>query len=136
MSIPRPVPIIVPRKAMRAMANRGVKIRVNTGAMFSITLCFASTSQEATITAPRIAHGSQSSNTGSKSIPIAPNIPAAQRDQCVVDEQLAGEANEVHATGGLPPPSSRVGNSHRQPQSDRQVQGREHLRVTAALERI
>src|SRR3712207_7505219 len=39
-------------------AKRGVKRRVNTGAMFSITLCLASTSQEATTTAPTAPHGS------------------------------------------------------------------------------
>src|SRR5687767_11426672 len=52
MSTPRPVHSRVPRNVTSTAANKGVKRRVNTGAMFSITLCLASTSQEATTTAP------------------------------------------------------------------------------------
>ena len=56
-------------------AKSGVKRRVNTGAMFSITLCLASTSQEATRTAPAAPHGSSHDSTkGSASIPMALKI--------------------------------------------------------------
>jgi hypothetical protein len=57
MSTPRPVHARAPRNAISNAANMGVKRRVNTGAMFSITLCLASTSQEATTTAPAAPHG-------------------------------------------------------------------------------
>ena len=52
MSTPRPVQSRVPRNMISTAAKRGANRRVNTGAMFSITLCFASTSQEAITTAP------------------------------------------------------------------------------------
>ena len=42
----------MPTKAARASRESGVKTPVSTGAMFSITLCFASTSQATTTTAP------------------------------------------------------------------------------------
>ena len=55
-------------------AKRGVKRRVSTGAMFSITLCLASTSHEATTTAPAAPQGkSHDSMNGSGSIPMALN---------------------------------------------------------------
>ncbi len=58
-------------------ANSGVNRRVNTGAMFSITLCLASTSQEATRTAPAAPHGSShDSMNGSTLIPMAWKIIA------------------------------------------------------------
>jgi len=53
-------------------ANSGVNRRVSTGAMFSITLCLASTSQEAITMAPRAPQGRiHCSKTGSTSIPMA-----------------------------------------------------------------
>ena len=53
-------------------AKSGVKRRVSTGAMFSITLCLASTSQEATRTAPAAPHGSSHDwKKGSTLIPMA-----------------------------------------------------------------
>ena len=77
MSTPRPVHSTVPRNVTSTAANRGVKRRVNTGAMFSITLCLASTSQEATRTAPTAPHGSShDSKKGSMSIPMAWKIIA------------------------------------------------------------
>ena len=144
MSMPRPVKTIVPRKASSASANRGVKSRVSTGAMFSITLCFASTSQEATITAPSTPHGTPILEHRLEIDPDRPEHPgrepeenpAAQRNQRIVDEQLAGEADEVHAPGGLPPAPARVCDPHKQPQRDRQVQRRQHLRVGCRLEGI
>ncbi|MNC94969.1 hypothetical protein D3C83_119670 [compost metagenome] len=57
------------------MAKSGVKRRVSTGAMFSITPFFASTSHAPTITAPTMPQGSQLSTKRSASIPIAWNIP-------------------------------------------------------------
>ena len=56
--MPLPVHAIVTSKASRAAANSGVNRRVRTGAMFSTTLCFASTSQAPTMTAPMAPHGS------------------------------------------------------------------------------
>ena len=56
-------------------AKSGVKRRVNTGAMFSITLCLASTSHEPTRTAPTAPHGSSHNWTkGSTLIPMALKI--------------------------------------------------------------
>ena len=57
MPTPRPVHNIAPRKVTSMVAKSGVKMRVSTGAMFSMTLCFASTSHEATRTAPAAPHG-------------------------------------------------------------------------------
>ena len=57
MLTPRPVTTSVTRNVTSKMVKKGVKRRVNTGAMFSITLCLASTSQEATRTAPAAPHG-------------------------------------------------------------------------------
>ncbi len=56
--MPRPVPSTMPRYTSSTIAKSGVKRRVSTGAMFSITLCLASTSQEAIRTAPVAPHGS------------------------------------------------------------------------------
>ena len=52
---------MVARKASSSAANSGVNRRVSTGAMFSMTLCFASTSQAPTMTAPIAPHGSSHS---------------------------------------------------------------------------
>ncbi len=76
-STPRPVHSRAPRKASSRAAKSGVKRRVSTGAMFSITLCFASTSQAATTSAPAAPHGSShDSKKGSTSIPMAWKIMA------------------------------------------------------------
>jgi hypothetical protein len=58
MSTPRPVHRTVAKNVTSKAAKSGVKRRVNTGAMFSTTLCFASTSQEAIRTAPAAPQGS------------------------------------------------------------------------------
>ena len=77
MSTPRPVQSIVARNVTRTAAKRGVNSRVRTGAMFSTTLCLASTSQDATRTAPAAPHGSShDSKNGSMSIPMARKIMA------------------------------------------------------------
>ena len=51
---------------------------------------------------------------------------AAESDQGVVDEPLAGEADEIHAPVVVPPAAAGVGEADGQPQSDRQVQGCQH----------
>ena len=57
------------------MVKSGVNSRVSTGAMFSMTLCFASTSHEPTMTAPAAPHGmSQSRAIQSGFKPMAANI--------------------------------------------------------------
>ena len=59
-------------KAKSRREKRGAKIRVRTGAMFSMTLCFASTSQVATTAAPATPQGRiQASTCGSTSLPFA-----------------------------------------------------------------
>ena len=76
-STPRPVQRSVPRNTTSAAAKRGVKRRVSTGAMFSTTLCLASTSHDATTSAASAPHGSShDSKKGSMSIPIARKISA------------------------------------------------------------
>ena len=133
-SIARPVHTIVTMKAMSSRAKRGVKIRVRTGAMFSITLCFASTSQ-------RGDHGgADGAARHDPVLEVRLHLDAdrledadrhghehapAQRDQDVVDEQLAGEADEVHPPVAPPPLSADVGDAHGQPQRDGQVEHRE-----------
>ena len=57
MLTPRPVTTSVARNTISKTVKKGVKSRVSTGAMFSITLCLASTSHEATRTAPAAPHG-------------------------------------------------------------------------------
>ena len=55
--------------------NSGVNSLVSTGAMFSMTLCFASTSQDPTMTAPAAPHGiSQPPMNHSGFISMAENI--------------------------------------------------------------
>ncbi len=56
-SMPLPVQAIVSRKATSTAVNSGVNRRVSTGAMFSMTLCLASTSQALMRTAPTAPHG-------------------------------------------------------------------------------
>lgn len=61
---------------------------------------------------------------------------AAERDQHVVDEKLAGKADEIHAAFGLAPAPGRIGDAHQQPQRDRQVQSGQHQGVARRRERI
>ena len=74
-SIPLPVHAIVARKASSEAANSGVNNRVNTGAMFSITLCFASTSHDPMMTAPRAPHGTT-------------HVPANHSTFCPIDSNI------------------------------------------------
>ncbi len=113
--------------------------------MFSITLCFASTSQEATTTAPTAPHGiSHDWKNGSGSMPMASNMArrecrehaAAERDQHVVDEELAREADEVHAALDLAPAAAGVRDADDEPQRYRQVERGQHLGRAVGLERI
>ncbi len=59
-------------------AKSGVKIIVRTGAMFSTTCCFDSTSHAATTTAPAAPDGITHFATCSKSISVGPRIPAVR----------------------------------------------------------
>jgi hypothetical protein len=52
-----PVHAMVARNASSRRVKSGVKISVSTGAMFSMTLCFASTSHAAMSTAPTAPQG-------------------------------------------------------------------------------
>ena len=61
---------------------------------------------------------------------------AAERDQHVVDEELPGEADEVHAALDLAPAAAGVRDPHDQPERDRQVQRRQRLGGALRLERI
>ena len=58
-----PVHTIVTRNANSNRVKSGVKSLVSTGAMFSMTLCLASTSQDPTMTAPAAPHGSTQPET-------------------------------------------------------------------------
>jgi hypothetical protein len=70
-----PVHAIVARNTRRRTVNSGVKSLVRTGAMFSITLCFASTSQDPMMTAPAAPHGiSQPPTNQSGFMSMAENI--------------------------------------------------------------
>jgi len=70
-----PVHAMVARNASSRTVNSGVNSRVNTGAMFSMTLCFASTSQDAMMTAPAAPHGSNQPATNHAGfMPMARNI--------------------------------------------------------------
>jgi hypothetical protein len=93
------------------MANSGVNRRVSTGAMFSMTLCLASTSHEA-MTRPPWRRRAAATDWKNRSIstPMAWKIstmkpvstPPPEGDQHVVDEELAREADEVHAPAPWP----------------------------------
>ena len=145
MSTPPPVQSSAPRNVTSTAAKRGVKRRVSTGAMFSITLCLASTSQEATRTAPAAPHGKQPRLD--ERLGVDPDgvehhhherreDPAAEGDQHVVDEELAREADEVHAARDLAPAAAGVRDTHDEPERDRQVQRGERLGGAVRLERI
>ena len=142
-SIPLPVQSIVSRKATSTAVNSGVNRRVSTGAMFSMTLCLASTSQALMRTAPATPHGSTHDPTSLPHFEVdgledelgeAHEDAAAESDQGVVDEPLTGEADEVHTPVMVSPPTADVGVAHRQPQRDRQVKGRQDLGVPSGLE--
>jgi hypothetical protein len=82
---------------------------VSTGAMFSMTLCFASTSQAPMMTAPIAPHGiSQPATNHSAFISMALNIIIVKpvktppsRDEYIVNEQFARKPHEVHAPTGI-----------------------------------
>ncbi len=62
--------------------------------------------------------------------------PAAKRNQHVVDNELAGEADEVHAPRHLAPAAARISDAHDEPERDRQVQRGKRLGVAVRRERI
>ena len=62
--------------------------------------------------------------------------PAAERDEHVVDEQLAREPDEIHAGGAVPPVPRGVGDTDDQPQRDRKMEREEGFGVTALCEGI
>ena len=65
----------------------GVNTFVSTGAMFSMTRCFAPTSQAATSTAPAAPHGSTHSPTNCvTSTRIDANTADRERAECAADE--------------------------------------------------
>ena len=64
------------RKASSTAVNSGVNSRVSTGAMFSTTLCLASTSHPATTTAATAPQGRSHCETKSSGeIPMASKVP-------------------------------------------------------------
>ena len=78
-SMPVPVHAIVASRDTRTAANSGVNRRVSTGAMFSMTLCLASTSQAPTTTAPMAPHGrSHCWANHSTSAPMAAKAPSVK----------------------------------------------------------
>ena len=59
-----------------------MKIRVSTGAMFSITPCFTSTSQDPTSTAPIAPQGTSHCAMNHSALrPMASNIPTVKADR-------------------------------------------------------
>jgi hypothetical protein len=74
-----PVHAIVARNASSRTVNSGVNSLVSTGAMFSMTLCFASTSQAPMMTAPIAPHGSSQPNMNHAAfMPMDANIIAVK----------------------------------------------------------
>ena len=70
-----PVHAMVARNTNSRTVNSGVNSLVSTGAMFSMTLCFASTSQDPMMTAPIAPHGiSQPATNHPAFIAMALNI--------------------------------------------------------------
>ena len=139
-----PVHAMVARNTSSTTVNSGVNSRVSTGAMFSMTLCFASTSQDPTMTAPIAPHGI--SQLLGQPLGVHPDgvehhqreggeHAAAERDEHVVDEQLAGEPHEVHAPAAGEPAAPDVGDADDEPQGDRQMQRGQHLGIAACRER-
>ena len=135
-----PVHAIVARNASSRIVNSGVNSLVSTGAMFSMTLCFASTSQDPMMTAPAAPHGiSQPADEplrvhldgGEHHDRKAGEDAPAERDEHVVDRQLAREPHEVHAPAVGEPAASDVREADGQPQGDWQVQNGQHLSVAA-----
>ena len=95
------------------------------------------------MTAPIAPHGiSQPSASHSASISIESNIiivkpvrpPPPERDEHVVDDQLAREPHEVHAPPAGEPAASDVRDADGQPQGDRQMQSGQHLGIAARRE--
>ena len=79
-SMPLLVQTMATRKASRVAAKSGVKTRVSTGAMFSMTLCLASTSHADTMTAAMAPHGSSHElMNSSASRPMASKVPIVKR---------------------------------------------------------
>ena len=138
-----PVHAIVPRNASSSRVNRGVNRCVSTGAMFSITLCLASTSQEPTT--HRACRTARDHPTLGQPLGVdvdrgehhqreTDEHAAANRDEHVVNEQLAREAHEVHPPGARPPAPSNVRDPDDQPQRNRQVQDHQQSGIAAAGE--
>ena len=73
---PEPLaPQLLPRHARSMSVKSGVKSSVSTGAIFSMTLCLASTSQPAMMTAPMAQHGiTHPVRSTSTSRPMAPKM--------------------------------------------------------------
>ena len=134
MSIPRPVHSRVARNATSMAAKRGVKRRVNTGAMFDHALLglhqpgSETRPDRAARQQPRLEEGLDIDPDGLEDYPHGRDgDAAAEGDQHVVDEQLAGEPDEVHAARHFAPPVAGVRDAHYQPERDRQVQRRKRL---------
>ena len=119
-----PVHAIVARNARSSTVNNGVNSLVSTGAMFSMTLCFASTSHEPmmngsgrsardqpALNEPLRVHFDGGEHHQRKAREDAP----AQRDECVVDHQFAREPDEVHARTVGEPAAPDVGEADGQP---------------------
>ena len=96
--------------------------------MFSTTRCFDSTSHAATITAPAAPEGS---THASDPVDVDPRgledrrgqtheHAAAERDQHVVDEPFAREADEVHAPLVRSERAAHVRVGDHEPEQDRQ----------------
>ena len=115
-AMPLPVHAMVARNARSRRVNSGVKSRVSTGAMFSMTLCLASTSQAAMTTAPTAPQGRiqdlqeplrRQADGAEDEHGEHHQHAAAEGDEDVVDEPLAGEAHVVHALVVIAPARRR-----------------------------
>ncbi len=60
----------------------------------------------------------------------------AERDEHIVDDQLAREPHEIHAPLGGEPAASDVREADGQPEGDWQVQSRQQLSVAARAEGV
>ena len=133
------------RKASSTAVNSGVNSRVSTGAMFSTTLCLASTSHPATTTAATAPQGSSHCET--KTSGVDPDglegaeherdqHAAAEGDEDEVDEPFAGEADEVHAPARRAPVVGHIGQTDHEPQRDRQVDAGQRPATASLGERV
>ena len=112
--------------------------------MFSTTRCFDSTSHAATITAPAAPDGSTHAATRSTSTPVGSRIAAVkpmstaatERDQHVVDEPFAREADEVHAPLVRSDRAAHVRVGDREPEHDGQMERDENLGVRVRIPRV